>query len=349
MQEKRLQWIDVAKGLLLLMVVFGHIRGHAYSMGYNNTSIEIIDFFSNVFIPFYMPCFFVITGFCSSFNKPFKKFAVSSFKSIMIPAFFFSFVFSVSYHVYDYKILLSFAKNILLFGGNYWFLPALFLSRLLYWLISKYSKTGKQIAVFCAISFILGFAFKGILPEKELWWFAHVLLMLPFLGIGQWLKHIFGEIELSRFFLYSIIAYSLILIVVFVLVKTGVVYADSYLFVPGITQKLFNINVPMFIPLVLLSVIGSFALLGLSYKINHNKILEFLGKNSLVIYCAQGYVLNNTLSYLKKLSNVIGINYQSLIPSILLILLSFVITVLICSAISWIMNMKHVRVFLGKF
>ena len=78
MEKQRITYIDVAKGILILFVVYGHIYGHAKYL--NFASVDWIRQSCNFFIPFYMPCFFVITGFCSSFKKPFLKFIWQSFK-----------------------------------------------------------------------------------------------------------------------------------------------------------------------------------------------------------------------------------------------------------------------------
>ena len=75
MQKERLSYIDVAKGVLILFLLMGHALLFIRNEGVNDS---FINGFQNIRIflwtPYYMPAFFVITGFCSHFNKPFLPF-----------------------------------------------------------------------------------------------------------------------------------------------------------------------------------------------------------------------------------------------------------------------------------
>lgn len=64
MVKERLHYIDVAKGLLILMVAYGHIYGN--TSGIDNVGVDYIHQSVNLFVSFYMPCFFVITGYLGS-------------------------------------------------------------------------------------------------------------------------------------------------------------------------------------------------------------------------------------------------------------------------------------------
>lgn len=87
MTKERLTYIDVAKGLLMVLVVFHHVDGNATKYGIINSAVDDIHAFSNIFVSFFMPCFFIITGYCSNFTKPFVRFLLGSIKGIMLPAF----------------------------------------------------------------------------------------------------------------------------------------------------------------------------------------------------------------------------------------------------------------------
>ena len=349
MSGKRLHWIDVAKGLLAIMVVYSHIRGQASSLGYNDSAIDGIDLFSNLFVPFFMPCFFVITGFCSNFEKSFKSFVFASIKGLIIPAFVFSFFFSGAYKVSNITLFKDFIKSFLYFGGNYWFLSAMFIARLSYWTIKRITHNSVFISILCCLSFILGFLLRQLPRDFEYWWFVHALLMIPYLRLGDCFRHISTEKEISRSIPYTVLCYILVLSLTILLTKTGLLKIDSYYYVPGITQRLFNINLSMLLPLVALSTIGSFTILGMSKSISSNSFLEYLGQNSLVVYCIQGYVLNKTLSLSISISHMVGINYQSFAVSLLLIILSFIASLVVCTIVSWVINLKYIRILIGKF
>ena len=82
--RKRLEYIDVAKGIMISLLVFHH---YPSSMGGIAVAhIDEIKCWQEWFIVFFMPAFFFITGFCSNFNKPFKEFLISNLKVLLIPA-----------------------------------------------------------------------------------------------------------------------------------------------------------------------------------------------------------------------------------------------------------------------
>ena len=137
-KKHRLHHIDVAKGLLILLVVYGHFWSH----------IELLDAHTalylrqanNTFIAFYMPAFFFITGYCSDFSKPIDTNIIHSFRMIMLPAFVFSILVFIANHHFDKAKVITFLNSLVLYGGSYWFLTTLFVARILYRILSHYLK-----------------------------------------------------------------------------------------------------------------------------------------------------------------------------------------------------------------
>ena len=66
MVSKRIDWLDVAKGLLILMVVYGHLQDEISKMNIQSKTILWIADIQNIWTPFFMPAFFVVTGYCFS-------------------------------------------------------------------------------------------------------------------------------------------------------------------------------------------------------------------------------------------------------------------------------------------
>lgn len=83
--KHRLNYIDVAKGLLILMVIYNHTGNLAVASGVHNSVIDFIPE-TRFFKPFFMPAFFVIAGMCSNYNRDFKSFFISNAKALLIPA-----------------------------------------------------------------------------------------------------------------------------------------------------------------------------------------------------------------------------------------------------------------------
>lgn len=81
--KTRIEAIDIAKGIGILLVIFGHI-----CTGTDETySVKIMIY------SFHMPLFFLISGYCFNNAKydSFKKFLVSRLKTIICPYLLFSF------------------------------------------------------------------------------------------------------------------------------------------------------------------------------------------------------------------------------------------------------------------
>lgn len=334
MEKERLHYIDVAKGLLILMVVYGHIYGVSKGADIDEASVEWIRQSINLFVSFYMPCFFVITGFCSNFKKPFLTVFVQSFKTIVLPGIFFTAILTVRH--LNYESIFSLVKSIVLHGGAYWFLSSLFFARILYWFVfNKIVKKNNQNGV-CIVVFLVGFIISRIYEGPQPWYFIHTLLLMPFLHIGQLLKKY--ELKLVK---YIAILFGIVLFSTITLSHIGVLEIEYYYHVPGVSFKLLNMNFTMLIPFVLLSISGCMLCLGISKIINSNRVLEYLEKNSLVIYCTHTFIMGCILSRICV--------WGAQIPISLLLVLAYVLTVIICCIVAYILNLRYFRIFLGKF
>lgn len=232
-----------------------------------------------------MPCFFVITGYCSHFNKPFSQFLISSCKTIFLPSVTLSILIIIVSSNLTFVAFANLGKDIILYGGRYWFLSALFIARILYWICNQFNYKTKY--ALCVFSFCIGYILSMFYHGREYWWFIHSLLLMPYLGIGQALN----SFEIPSVKLLSV-ALGIFMISTIALAYFGILHIDYYYHVPGITQKLLNNNFTMFVPLIILSVVGSLWLISVSKVMDSNKVLEYLGRNSLIIYCIHGTILS---------------------------------------------------------
>ena len=184
--KERLHWIDVAKGLLILLVVYGHL--YAWTRKLNPEAADILLQSLNFFLSFYMPAFFVITGYCSNFKKPFLDFFFSSFKTILLPGLTFALFDAVISFDVNIQRLYRIAKDFILYGGQYWFLSALFMGRIIYWFLFNHLSTRKTICV-SVLLFFLGFMIAPYYNALELWWFIHAMMLTSYLCLGQQLRY----------------------------------------------------------------------------------------------------------------------------------------------------------------
>ena len=85
MAKERLHYIDIFKGICLILVVIHHAplayMGHIAQQG------SVLWYINNFTIAFFMPAFFVTTGYCTNFNQRFKVYLWKNIKTIMLPCY----------------------------------------------------------------------------------------------------------------------------------------------------------------------------------------------------------------------------------------------------------------------
>ena len=83
--KERLHYIDVMKGITMLVVVLHHVLWITVDLkNVTNSTMLVLHGWQDMLASFIMPAFFFCTGYCSSFNKAFKPFFISNFKSLLL-------------------------------------------------------------------------------------------------------------------------------------------------------------------------------------------------------------------------------------------------------------------------
>lgn len=73
-ENGRILWIDVARGIAILLVVLGHCIGNLNDPG------------NRFILAFHMPLFFFLSGMCISENViPAKNYLVKKVKNLLVP------------------------------------------------------------------------------------------------------------------------------------------------------------------------------------------------------------------------------------------------------------------------
>lgn len=184
---ERIDYIDTAKGYLMLLVILGHVLivlNPDYSKLYF-TSIQAFIY------TFHMPAFFVIHGVLFDLEKwrkrPLKEFVNKKVQSLIIPYVFFE-IIGIVWRAILYKqpLLLGIYNLITIrcnIGGD-WFLPAMFLGSLLLMVYMKHSN--KIFAVFSIVfCFVLSMTMSG---SQFFIVVGRGLLAYGFIMIGNLLK-----------------------------------------------------------------------------------------------------------------------------------------------------------------
>lgn len=287
MENKRKSWIDIAKGILILLVCLVHVSGNAHD--YVHTHLfDFVGKYAFLYVSWYLPAFFIITGFCSNFTIPFETFFVKNFKSLVVPNILIGVIFSswlndffsptgisyVNFLDFDYR-------TIFLFGGP-WFLMALFIDKLLIYLLLKYVRCQNlwKFAILILLM-LLGTVFynRQILPNY--FYFQHALISAPFLFLGTMLRN------------FQSIKYNKVYVVTFwVAILTGTLLFMKLLHIP---YPYVAGNIGMFWGnfwlCIIIGVLGTLALFSVCIKVGHCRWLEFLGRHTLTIYLLQNCIM----------------------------------------------------------
>ncbi len=124
MKTHRLQWLDVAKGITILLMVLGH------------TSIPWR--FSNFIFAFHMPLFFIASGWCTLWGKyNVGEFILHKFKTLLIPFIMYSAAVLLIAYLSEYEDITL--EGVFFEGWKgyaLWFVPVLFISMILAKLIT---------------------------------------------------------------------------------------------------------------------------------------------------------------------------------------------------------------------
>ena len=273
MQGTRLRYLDVYKGILMLMVIYGHIvyAIALYADGYTNATYQWFQTVANDWVaPYYMAAFFIVTGYCMFRTKPFKKQIIDDLRRLIVPGLIMPvLLLPLSLSDFDFS---DFLKKIFLHGGGYWFIIALFISKLQYSLLCKWVRSPLRWFILAA-SMMLGSYF---VENKifEIWSLYHAMVMIIFLEVGSALR----KYDLLNRRLALIGAVSLALYLLLTLVYHMIGWGmPAFCAIQTYYWKL----VFMYF---LFAVSGSMVLLWAAKWIEHCHWLEYVGKNSLIYY-----------------------------------------------------------------
>lgn len=272
------------------MVVLRHLPQIGLELSDVDTNyFDVINSSSVFFSCFRMQCFFVITGYCSNFDKTTKPFFSQNFKYLILAGVLYgllgSFICNTlsSNYIYDASIkgeIFSF----IYYGSGYWFLSALFISKVLYFILHKMGL--KNIYIFFVSILLLVFviyifdAYHSLVARDDnhfknsinFWYIFHAMYLFPFICIGRaFRKYNFFD---NKYCKYISILFPIVLIP---LILRGI-KLPSLTYYIGITRY---DEIPLYF---LLAISGSCLIIQISKLVSRNSFFLKLGKNSLLIY-----------------------------------------------------------------
>lgn len=322
--HQRVHWIDIAKGLGIILVCFGHIRngsGESVWLPALNPAINAVYLF-------HMPLFFFLGGFTFSSKRPFTDFLKVKAKTLLIPYY----VFSLYFLAKPIAVLLSpslsselrtnqsYASNIgeqfyniLINGSGLWFLWAYFVGEVIAYPLSKKLFTPWKLAS-CGFALIAAsVAFSSCLP----------LLKLPFcivMGVevagyillGMACRSSFMTIKRVPSLAWCFIMLAGFLILAFAVTQIGPrgwrIACSTVAAFPGVAFTVF-----------------------LSITIQKNRMLEHIGRHSLSFYVVNAFTLNIGKIVFFKMLHIDGEHASPFLQWVYAIIL-----VAFCLALLWL-------------
>lgn len=265
MAGKRIEWLDIAKALSIILVVLGH-AGHA---------------FLDVYLGWFrIPLFFFLSGvlFKPIWIKDFFSWAGNKAKRLMIPYFMYGILIFIIFNLHNPGMLFEHIAT-LFYGGRvlqgpygvFWFITVLLLTQILLGLLSPLKKQ-MQIAI---ILMLFVFGHLPMLSAFDFFWNMDVVLVAVFYySLGYFSKDFIVKYNNSL-----PLAAGSALIAIFFIVLNANGFMDHYLNLK--MTRLNNVFMDIIIPLSFFMPIIFISTVLTQYKIK--SLLEVVGKYSIVI------------------------------------------------------------------
>src|SRR3989344_1271763 len=278
--SERLHWVDVCKGIGILLVIYGHgLSG---------------DSFRYIIYAFHMPLFFFLSGviFHHKKHEQFLPYLKKDIKGILLPYFLFAFISLGIWFLNrtpEYQTLHVLTKSItgILYGNAHnnalsfnvvlWFLPCLFVTKLAFWFVTKFIRRKKLLIPILGIASVLGYESSNIFPKLKLPFGAEIVLTsIVFFGAGHLLNSLSDEKKL----VIQKYAKQLFIISLLICVATAMLSFSTYHQQVDIRLNRFH----NFFFFYIAAFSGIISCMTLSILLNTNILLKKLGKHSMILF-----------------------------------------------------------------
>lgn len=327
--QKRVHYLDIARGIAVIAVVIGHIQPSLCP-----------EWLTAWVYSFHLPLFFIISGILvntkkyDSFGSFFKKTAKKLFVQYLIlslAVFAIDIAKDLFKHNFDLVPAAKQFSGILIswrhteFYNALWFIPATILSEFIAYPIIKKtgSLTKKQgqvsLAIAAAFMAIAGCTVRFALGTQTLPWSADIsLVIVAFILFGQLLRPLVFEktISLSNAKKVALISICLLINISTCIFNCAIIGGRSDLYDCIIGN-----------PLLLYSsaISGTLAIILLSSIANKSSLLERIGSRSLVFYAFQTLALPIAKSPVVFSQNKLNIQLDKLVCAIVVTLLTCIL------------------------
>lgn len=275
--SSRMSWVDICRGFAILFVMYGHAM--------------TADSYRYVFYAFHIPLFFFLSGvvFKDSFTTLWS-FIKKSFKSIMIPYFMFAvltyFFWFAKEHT-THNTMQEFLKQVfgILYGNGtngylyfnvaLWFLPCLFVTRVGFAALTKLHVSKKSSILILGALSIIGYLLASYTSWKLPLEIETAFSAIVFFGAGFLIKENATILSFLKKYGWWIFISGLAITIILATVSYQM-YGTQ---IDMRMNRLHN-YVLFYIP----AFCGILAWVSLSLIWHSNRLLEFIGQNTLILF-----------------------------------------------------------------
>lgn len=315
-------YIDIIKGLSIILVVFGHCIQYGNGKYFLDNGLYWNDSTMKIIYSFHMPLFMLISGylFHKTLNKHQIKDIINNKLISLTPMIPFGILwFCCIKYIEKIKVDSTIGNIKLLIKcivTNFWFIWAIFFCSIIVIIVRKKFKDNIFIYLFI---FLLLF-FVPTYLNSHLYCY-----MYPYFIIGYFSNKYNVEILLKKTNLKLIITLFILFITILQFYNYDSYIYTSHYFIFGSSNILKQLIIDIY--RFIIGIIGSTLIItiiwGNKFIIN-SKELAYLGKNSLGIYIFSTFIFMYLLPYITM--NVNGINYYvNLIETIVIIIICLIL------------------------
>lgn len=339
MQKERDGFVDIVRGIAILMVIFGHTISNNNIIEYENS------FLFKIVFSLQMPLFMLISGYCTKFSKKIDNindymcYLAKRTLTYILPFFVWTIIkYLVSFNSQNvFQYLLSLAYNM---DSGYWFLFSLWSICLIFGTSSYIGNKIKsndivKVLIICVLNIIMlvpllilakyqGINFLGI---------KYTAYYILFFLVGYIFVNLKDRINVETYKKIEQITFLICLCAYFVLS----VFFNVYLIGETIIELIIRFSLSITGCVVLIVFLNS-----IREKITKSKFLIMCGRESLGIYVIHSFFLN----LMQLPENTFLFSSEGLLVSIV----NFVVCVAISSLIVCIININKLTklIFFGK-
>lgn len=330
--KQRIEWVDRAKGIGIILVILGHVT-------FPNEVKTLL-------YSFHMPLFFFLAGYVYKINNniSFREYFIKKAKVLLLPAYFFTVINLI------WTIMLSIINNgqvniniyrkilgvFIQFRGSEfstdgWFLICLFVSEIIMWIITQKYQDNKQLIGIALLISVIGYIYCETIGIVVPWALEVSLNAVAFLIIGYLFNKNSNKLDKLLKMKFLIIYILINIITCFTNYRLSNKHVDMY-----------ANNYGNYFLYITSAITGIIIVIILSKNILKFNELRFIGKSSLIYYCMHFKIIT-TISTVYKFSDT-NQWYEELIIGFIYLIINLIVLHFISNFIN-----NKAAFILGKF